>query len=320
MEGNNAKEVTIANQELMKMEETTFEAKLCGVADVKFPFVKAAFRAKDGNVYMGVMLIDTCSTRCVLNKSVLPYLDASQLKAGAGTTINTVGAVRSDCQEVEVELEFKMGNRVFTDTFCVNDTMDFDHMFTSFIGIIGNQFLMKHSLTLDFSAETLRSSCDFSDDDSHYEFFFPMHFGLEHYDLPVVVLGDKDHRFVMMADSGSNDTVLTKHALDEAGITLEATDETGSLTWFNAKEEGTTIGKVHLSLLSLGSKADEPKVCRYHDTIQVVHTHKYIMDNPTTPDGKSSFPISGMLSSSFMLEHKWVLDFAHGVMYSLKAA
>lgn len=318
MKGNNAKTETITNQELMKMEETTFEAKLCGVSDVKLPFVKAAFRAKDGNVYMGVMLIDTCSTCCVLNKSVLPFLDASQLKAGVGMTIDTAGAVRSDCQEVE--LEFKMGNRVFANTFYVNDTMDFDHMFTSFIGIIGNQFLMKHSLTLDYSKETLRSSSDFSGDDSHYEFFFPMHFGLEHYGLPVVVLGDMGRRFVMMADSGSNDTVLTKHALDEAGLTLEATDETGSLTWFNAKEEGTTIGKVHLSLLSLGGKADEPKVCRYHDTIQVVHGHKYIMDDPTTPDGESSLPISGMLSSNFMLEHKWVLDFAHGVMYSLKVA
>lgn len=53
MKGNNAKAETITNQELTKMEETTFEAKPCGVSDVKFPFVKAAFRAKDGNVYMG---------------------------------------------------------------------------------------------------------------------------------------------------------------------------------------------------------------------------------------------------------------------------
>ena len=39
------------------MEEKKFEAKLRSVNEVKFPLVKAAFKGKDGNVYIGMMLM-----------------------------------------------------------------------------------------------------------------------------------------------------------------------------------------------------------------------------------------------------------------------
>lgn len=44
---------------IQHMKEKTFEAKLCRVSEVKFPLVEAAFKGKDGNVYGGMMLIDT---------------------------------------------------------------------------------------------------------------------------------------------------------------------------------------------------------------------------------------------------------------------
>jgi hypothetical protein len=50
--------------------------------------------------------------------------------------------------------------------------------------------------------------------------------------------------------------------------------------------------------------------------VQVVGEHKYLMDNLKNSDGNELPPISGLLSSAFMLEHKWVLDFGAGVMYS----
>ena len=62
------------------MEEKDFEAKLRSVNEVKFPLVKAAFKGKDGNVYIGMMLIDTGSVDCILNKSVLSLIDSSLIR------------------------------------------------------------------------------------------------------------------------------------------------------------------------------------------------------------------------------------------------
>ena len=54
------------------MEKVT--AKLIDIQETKFPIVKAAFKGKDGHIYIGVMMIDTGSANCILNKFVLPYL------------------------------------------------------------------------------------------------------------------------------------------------------------------------------------------------------------------------------------------------------
>ena len=300
------------------MKEKAFEAKLCGVRDVKFPLVKAAFKGKDGNLYVGMMLIDTGSVDCILNKSVLQLVDDSIVKEGKVKNIYSMNSAKNICQEVE--FEFKMGNEVFSDTFYVNDSMDFNHMFESFIGIIGFRFLIKHKLTLDYSTETLHTSNDINEQTFDYEFFFPMEFGIEQYNIPVVGLISNDKEFVMVADSGANNTILTEHVLKEAGISVETNDEKGSVTGFNGNEVTTEIGKVNLSLLSLGGTADKPKICNFKDSIQVVNQHKYLMDNLKTSKGEPLLPISGLLSSSFMQKHKWILDFKHGVIYSLKIA
>ena len=47
----------------------TRTAKLRDIEQVGFPIVKAAFKGKDGNVYVGAMMVDSGSVHCILNKS-----------------------------------------------------------------------------------------------------------------------------------------------------------------------------------------------------------------------------------------------------------
>ena len=42
------------------------------------------------------------------------------------------------------------------------------------------------------------------------------------------------------------------------------------------------------------------------------------MDGLKDGEGNDLVPVSGMLSSNFMLKNKWVLDFGTGVMYQRK--
>lgn len=296
------------------MEEKDFEAKLRSVNEVKFPLVKAAFKGKDGNVYIGMMLIDTGSVDCILNKSVLSLIDSSLIREDDKKVIHSIQSDANTCQGVD--FTFKMGNEVFSDIFYVNEEIDFNQKFEGFIGIIGHEFLRKHQLVLDYSSKTLHGSYGNLGNPSDYDFFFPMEYGIKQYNIPVVGLVYGTKEYIMVADSGANDTVITQFVIDESGASANAESGNGSVVGFNNKPMDTSIQEVNLCLLSIGGTEQEPKLCSYKDNVQVVGEHKYLMDNLKNSDGNELPPISGLLSSAFMLEHKWVLDFGAGVMYS----
>ena len=100
-----------------------FTAKLRNVQETKFPIVKAAFKGKDEQIYIGVMMIDTGSVNCILNKSVLPYLNDDAAIEGKTMKIHSVEGRGVECQGCS--LSFRIGNGVFSDTFYVNKDMDF---------------------------------------------------------------------------------------------------------------------------------------------------------------------------------------------------
>lgn len=162
-----------------------FTVELRDIQETKFPIVKAAFKGKDDKIYIGVMMIDTGSVNCILNKSVLPYLEDNATIEGKTMKIHSVQGKGVECQGYK--LSFHIGNGVFNDTFYVNEDMDFGQMFEGpFIGIIGHEFLRKNSIVLDYETETLHaSSGTIEGNPEDYEFFFPMSFGLKQYNIPV---------------------------------------------------------------------------------------------------------------------------------------
>lgn len=124
-----------------------FTSKLRDIQETKFPIVKAAFKGKDAQIYIGVMMIDTGSVYCILSKSVLPYLNEDAAIDGKTMKIHSVQGRGVECQGYS--LSFGIGNEVFSDTFYVNENMDFDQMFDGlFIGIIGHEFLRKNNMLL----------------------------------------------------------------------------------------------------------------------------------------------------------------------------
>ena len=158
-------------------------------------------------------MIDTGSVNCILSKSVLPYLNDNAAIEGKTMKIHSVQGKGVECQGYS--LSFRIGNGVFSDTFYVNKDMDFSQMFNGpFIGIIGHEFLRNNNIVLDYETETLHASeGTIEGNPEEYAFFFPMSYGLKQYNIPVVGLVYGDKEYLMVADSGANDTVITKHSL-----------------------------------------------------------------------------------------------------------
>ena len=295
-----------------------FTAKLRDIQEMKFPIVKAAFKGKDEQIYIGVMMIDTGSVNCILNKSVLPNLNDDAAIEGKTMKIHSVQGRGVECQGYS--LSFRIGNGVFSDTFYVNKEMDFDQMFDGpFIGIIGHEFLRRNNMVLDYETETLHASeGSIKGNPEDYAFFFPMSYGLKQYNIPVVGLVYGDKEYLMVADSGANDTVITKHLMDDAGICVRHLDNNDTVTCFTTDTMETALCDVTLSIISVGGTPECPKLYTQNVKVQVISNCQYIMEGLKDAKGNDLMPLSGMLSSDFMLRNKWVLDFGTGVMFQRK--
>ena len=295
-----------------------FTAKLRDIQETKFPIVKAAFKGKDEQIYIGVMMIDTGSVNCILNKSVLPNLNDDAPIEGKTMKNHSVQGRGVECQGYS--LSFRIGNGVFSDTFYVNKEMDFDQMFDGpFIGIIGHEFLRRNNMVLDYETETLHASeGSIKGNPEDYAFFFPMSYGLKQYNIPVVGLVYGDKEYLMVADSGANDTVITKHLMDDAGICVRHLDNNDTVTCFTTDTMETALCDVTLSIISVGGTPECPKLYTQNVKVQVISNCQYIMEGLKDAKGNDLMPLSGMLSSDFMLRNKWVLDFGTGVMFQRK--
>lgn len=286
-----------------------FTSKLRNIQETKFPIVKAAFKGKDAQIYIGVMMIDTVSVNCILNKSILPYIADDAAIEGKTMKIHSVQGKGVECQGYS--LSFRIGNEVFSDTFYVNENMDFGQMFDGlFIGIIGHGFLRKNNMVLDYETETLHASAgSIEGNPEDYAFFFPMSYGLKQYNIPVVGLVYCDKEYVMVADSGANASVITKHMMDDAGICVRYFDNDGTVICFTTDTLDTVLCDVLLSIISVGGTPECPKLYTQNDKAQVINNYQHIMEGLKDPEGNDLMPVSGMLSSDFMLRNKWVLDF-----------
>ena len=296
----------------------TFTAKLIDVQKIKFPIVKAAFLGKDGKYSVGAIMIDTGSASCILNKSVLPYLDSNAIIEGKTLNVHSVQGEKMECQGAS--LVFRIGNKTFSDIFYINIKLNFDRLLDcQFIGIIGHQFLIRNNLVLDYETETLHTSERRIDDNiENYAFIFPMSFGLNQYNIPVIGLVYGEKEFMMVADSGADETVITKYMMDQSGNCVKRLGESGTVTYFTADTLKTALYDVILSIVSIGGTVREPRLYTQNDTVQVISKCQHIIEGLKDAEGNDLIPISGLLSSGFMLRNKWVLDFGTGMMYQRK--
>lgn len=198
--------------------------------------------------------------------------------------------------------------------------MDFDQkMGNGFVGIIGHEFLRKNKLVLDYETETLHTSTGvIHENPGDYAFFFPMLYGIKKYNVPVVGLVYGDKEYVMVADSGSDYTVITQHMVEEAGIDKQQLDVEKTVTGFTNGPISSSVREVSLSLLSIGNNDESPKLFLQDDIAQVINNCDYIMEGFKNSEGNDILPVSGLLSSEFMLKNKWILDFETGIIYQNK--
>lgn len=299
--------------------EKTFTTKLIGVTETGFPFIKVEFTDKNGNQHIGALMVDTGSCDCILSHRIVELLPDETL------TDNKlkIGSIHGNFQQFQgVLFDFNIGGESFSETFYTNENTNLDYLFKpgDFVGIIGNKFLKKHGLALDYENGVLRSTNNvLAQDMSKFDFLFPLSIGMDNYELPIVAFENNGNRFVLVTDSGCNVSTMTKHVLDVSGIEAKMLDDTVSLSGLTADYGENQVAIIKMGVISFCNEETHEKTCMYADRVQILPNYNHIVEAEQL-DKKNILPISGLLSTPFMARNKWILDFGAGIIYSNKQA
>jgi len=290
-----------------------FSSPILDINKYECPLLETAFVGKDGRGYVGAMLIDTGSAHCVLNSFVLDYIEPMS-DDDRKLNIQTMGDSRDDYKHTD--LTFIMGGQTFVQEFWVNKNVNVQLKGNvPIIGIIGVNFLTKHSLVVDFdsmSVHTARKNLTIKA--SSCNFISPIGGGINMFGIPVVCMAKDDKNdFALGVDTGANNTIVTKHLMDDCNIEINDFEKTHCVQTLHSVSK-LSRASIPMNLKSLDGATGNTKICQYTDNVLITDEYDYIAPAPQNREG--AFPLSGLLSTSFMTKNKWIIDFSHYVIYS----
>ena len=275
-----------------------------------YPFIKGAFVCKNGTYLDGYFLVDSGSTDNIFNNENV-HLLPDQAITQEYRQVNAINNIGEKCKVAYIGI--KVGDIEDVVQFNISQNLDFSKFFgkNRIIGVLGAGFMRKNGLVLDYSQRCVRSSEmeQFTDDGKL--FVCSMGVGFYAYGIPLVCLTNGDEFFFCVADSGCNTNTLTRYAMENGAKCYEHIDGQNALYTISGKSI-TDLAKVDFSLLSVWEDEEKKNsLVPGTDIFQIISGQEHLCwcDNVDIP------PISGFISSSFMLRNKWVLDFSVGFIY-----
>ena len=286
------------------------------------PFVKVVFMDMDSNVRGGVMLIDTGRCQNILIhkniNSIISIVKEGEVSETNTTATNTNGTTQSDV----VSFYFEMGKHQFQEPFHEAYSLkDFPETIGEypFIGILGNAFLQKHHLAVDYCDKTLHTSKFKAENysNSDLDVFYSMKKGIKDLSLPVIPIKYRGKKYAALVSSGSATNLVTSQEVKEEDVFIKPADvESAAET-----SEKAEVEEACLQFSVPTQTGSSRKEVSYNDLFKLTHQCKIGFDerNAYLKGGKNpSFNI--LLGSNFMDAEGWVIDFGAMAIYRLKSS
>jgi len=279
-------------------------------------FVKIEYLDKDAGERCALIMIDSCSEVSMLFENMTEHLCLKRVKIGSKHVLNGLG---NEPQEVkDVELNFTLQSMMCHEVFCVCCVDYPQHFEYPVIGLLGNDFLTKHKLALDYSDNTLHTSnvnpSTLSSADCEY--LFPMNLGNKHYRLPVISIKLNGKEIVAGVDSGATNNMIAIQSMAESQVPFYYLGDGDTMVGSNGAVE-TKKAIIPFCLVSvLGNAEKEMKETAIFNIIP-----KYIIPSQkmkSSDEGQSTPPVEALLGSSFIASQGWVLDFGANIIYKRK--
>ena len=172
-------------------------AKMIKVDEDVLPFVEIKFKGIDGKIYSALMLMDTGSNFNILATEMKVLIGKDDwLEESLDGVVNVANEVSDLSQAM---FKFEMDNQKFQEQFAFVDgqhLMQIDDMM--FVGILGNHFMQKYRLAIDYANMTVHTSNVTAEElnNGKYEFVIPIQYGLKHYNTPILHIKGEKHSAV----------------------------------------------------------------------------------------------------------------------------
>lgn len=274
-------------------------------------FVKVDYVDKDADEHTGLMLLDSGSNINILSSEVNKYIGDSCRYQDSNLDV-TDGLGEVEIPDY-VHFSFAFGGMQYNEDFAISEDWQLGNVEDlPIIGLLGNNFMQKHGLAIDYSDFTIHTSdlshANLCADDC--DFIFPMDIGLKNYGVPVLAIHHEDTDVAVIADTGCTTNVVSTHCINMCNLKCEYTNETSPLRGLKGRSEAT-VANMHFYLLTLTSEG--VKGIPFHDSFLVVN--QSFAEVYRTEEHQ---PIEGLIGSPFMAKRGWTLDFAQKVIYKRK--
>lgn len=296
-------------------EENNFRVQMIRVNGDAAPFIQVGYVDKDANEYIGVMLIDSGSNQSILSYEAAGRLTPLLKKEGETSIFSTIS--NDEIAMNKIQFSFIMGGKLFNEVFFVNDGVLPISLLgnTPVIGILGNIFMLKHRLVIDYSDYTLHVSTVTGENFSisNCDFFFPIEKGMKDFALPIVLLTHNKESILAIADTGATHNQIAMPTIEKRGIDCLFLGEKDII-----KGMGGNIETVEAIVkFNLGSLTGEGVIeIPYQENFKV---SPYFFLPPGDGECGEPFPpVEALIGSPFMAKEKWVLDFGALIIYKLR--
>ena len=282
------------------------------------PFVQVDYVDKNAEEHTGLMLLDSACMGNILSNEMAEGIGEQCRMEGEGTTLYSIAHETVNAENVR--FSFAFGGTQFHDTFCITPReLPIKVKGMAVIGILGLRFLTNHRMVIDYSDYTLHTSEVNHENltSTDCSFFFPMEIGLKYYGLPVVCIRQDGKEIVALVDTGATTNLIARKSIEENSFEckiLPGKDVMQGITG------GVDVGmaRVRFQLVSLNGDEEVEVGCsaRFAVTPDYIYEAK---EEYCEVSEEQVPPAEMLLSSPFIANSRWALDFGAGIAYKRKA-
>lgn len=298
-------------------KEKDIKVALIRVEEDAAPLIEVGYVDKEARELTGVMLLDSGSNN---NFLVGGMADSIGELCKLEKVTDDIETSTGDCISAKnVHFSFAVDGCQYSETFCIAD-INLPTLIgrAPVIGILGNIFMQKHGLVIDYTDFTLHTThideqnltvgdCDF---------FFPMEIGLKNYGIPGLSMAQNNLEVIAFADTGASSNMFSAKALNDDGFHckyLGTTDVMNGVT--GSIEVKDAIMDFCLVSVKEDSTEDLPRRDYFKvSPINAIDPKEGSLDE----NGQPLEPVEAVIGASFMAREGWILDFGAKVIYKPK--
>lgn len=298
------------------MKNENINVGMVRMVDNYVPFIEIGYTDKSGKECSGMIMLDTGSNSNLLTIEVAESIDLQNLYDDKKMKIQ--GMSGSVTESNNVKFSFTICGTQIEEPFCISPELhEKSFGYLPIIGILGNEFMQRHRLVIDYSdgtchtSEVNPSNLSIADCD----FFFPMEIGLKVYGLPVLAMMQNDKEIVTLADTGATNNAIANQTITDNGFKHKYLEEGDVMIGLGGKVEVKDV-VVNFNLVTLKEDNDIKEV-NHQDLFKSL---PHYLIPPFTRGDNQYPPLEALVSSEFMAKQGWALDFGAKIIYKRKKA